>query len=365
MGSRQHKRTMLKTQVRIFGTDVQGNPFTRLAETVDVSPCSVRLSGVYVDLHSGDEIDLECDAGRARFRVVWQGKIGTPEAGEIALYTLDPVVVLWPTDEPDWIDTFDESSMAPERRFYRRFECDLVAYLTVEGESVTRQTRCVDLSFGGCYLTTEQSLPIDCKVSVTIHGPLGPPLSVWGFVRTLHPRFGMGVRFTCVEDPKVLAALLDGLRKTTPVPASASASATPSVASHAPDALGKKILVVDDSLAARSIAAHHLRRHGYTVVAAKDGEEGLALARSGQPDLVLLDILLPRLSGLAVLRRLKADPATQAIPVVVVSSLSEDNDARMLAEGACGYLPKATTPPDQLPRLVDRTFRHLLTQGQH
>jgi CheY-like chemotaxis protein len=364
MGSRRHKRTPLQSQLRIFGTDARGNPYSRLAETVDVSPCSVRLSGVYVDLRPGDEVDVEAEAGRGRFHVVWQGKVGTPHAGEVALQTADAQVILWPTDDPDWVDTFDESALAPERRFYRRFECDLPAIITVEGCGEPLPARCVDVSFGGCYLSSAKPLEPDARLSLCIQGPTGPPLCAFGFVRTIHPHFGMGVRFTCVQEPRVLAALLDSLRKGgTSHPDRSAAPATPRPDASA--ALGKTILVVDDSLAARSIATHHLRHHGYTVIAAKDGEEGLLLARSCAPDLILLDMMLPKLSGLAVLRRLKSDALTQHIPVVVISSLSEDNDARVLAEGASGYFAKGTMAPEQLPRVVDRTFRHLLNQPLH
>jgi CheY-like chemotaxis protein len=73
---------------------------------------------------------------------------------------------------------------------------------------------------------------------------------------------------------------------------------------------------------------------------------------------------MPKLSGLAVLRRLKSDATTRDIPVVVLSSLAEENDARVLAEGACGYIAKSHTSPEQLPIVVERTFEHLLATRQ-
>jgi CheY-like chemotaxis protein len=365
MGSRHEKRTRIQTQVRIFGTDRRGNPFTRLADTIDVSPSGVRMAGVYVELYPGDELDVEADAGLGRFRVVWQGKLGSERAGEVALSCITPGLVLWPTDEPGWRDTYESEEnvvpQAPEQRLYRRFECDLVAYVTPEDGIVARFARCVDMSFGGCYLQSTKPLAAEAKLAVSIQSPSGPPISASGFVRASHPGFGMGMRFTKVEEPRVLAALLDNLRQSVPA-RQERPIAVPSWA----DAKGssKTVLIIDDSLTMRNLAAHHLRRHGYVVLLARNGEEGVALARTHDPDLIVLDILMPRLSGLAVLRVLKSDHITAHIPVMVLTSLPEENDSRMLAEGAAAYFAKANTPIERLPQLVDRTFKHVLMNSR-
>jgi twitching motility two-component system response regulator PilH len=367
MGLRQHKRRPLRSQVRLFGADAQGKRFSRLAETVDVSRSGARVSGVFLDLRIGSEVDVEAEGKHGHFRIVWQGQVGTERAGEVALQSIDASVVLWPDEGEDWTDTFDpEAAQAQERRFYRRFDCSLAAQMTVEGESVPRLVNCADLSFGGCYLEHPRPLPEGAKLSISIAGPSGPPLQADGFVRSCHPPFGMGVRFTCVEDPKVLAALLDSLRKGNSVPGRRWARVMlPTVSEEESMLAGKTVLLVDDSLSVRNMIAQSLRRHGYSVVMAKDGEEGLAMVKSCAPDLILLDILLPKLSGLGVLRKLKLDPATRDIPVIVISSLSEDNDARVIAEGACGYVAKSQTPPDQFPHVVDRTFQHLRSAASH
>lgn len=360
MGLRQHKRRPLRSQVRLFGADAQGKRFSRLAETVDVSRSGARVSGVFLELRVGSEVDVEAEGKHARFRIVWQGQVGTERAGEVALQSVDASVVLWPEEEADWADTFDPAAVqAHERRFYRRFDCSLAAQMTVEGESAARLVNCADLSFGGCYLEHPRPLPEGARLSISIAGASGPPLQAAGFVRTCHPPFGMGVRFTCVEDPKVLAAMLDSLRKGNSAPSPRWAGMTAASSQEESMLAGKTVLLVDDSLSVRNMIAQSLRRHGYSVMLAKDGEEGLAVVKSCAPDLILLDILLPKLSGLGVLRRLKLDPATRDIPVIVISSLSEDNDARVIAEGACGYVAKSQTPPDQFPHVVDRTFQHL------
>jgi CheY-like chemotaxis protein len=361
MGRRREQRKHLSTVVRVFGTDAKGTPFSRTVETIDVSPSGLRVSGMFVELREGDEVEIECERGRARCRVIWHGEVGTPKAGELALCTVDPTVVLWPVEGADWADDFDAALLGAERRFYRRFECDLPAYFAIEGSTVLKPAKCIDLGFGGCYLETAEPLPTDARLSVSVLPVVTSQFNAVGFVRTSHPGVGMGVRFTHVADAKGLASILDMLRTAAPPPSRSVRIASPEPATAGVKE-NKTILVVDDSLSARNLIAHHLRRHGYSVLLARHGEEGLAIAKSSRPDIILLDILMPRLSGLAVLRRLKADPATADIPVLVISSLSEDNDARLLAEGACAYFAKASTPPESLPLLVDRTFEHLLKQ---
>jgi len=84
-----------------------------------------------------------------------------------------------------------------------------------------------------------------------------------------------------------------------------------------------------------------LARAGYTVRAATDGEEAIALARKEMPDLILLDLLLPKVTGLAVLKALKSEAKTAAIPVVVLSGLSQRNAERLQADGAFAFLEKS------------------------
>ena len=101
-----------------------------------------------------------------------------------------------------------------------------------------------------------------------------------------------------------------------------------------------KVLIVDDSRFLRVSNERALMRAGYDVISAADGEEGLRLAREQKPDLVVLDLMLPKISGLDVLRRLRADPLTAPTPVVVLSSLPQSNDQKLLDEGATSYFEK-------------------------
>ena len=80
-----------------------------------------------------------------------------------------------------------------------------------------------------------------------------------------------------------------------------------------------RVLVVDDSATIRAVLGKMLSQDGYEVIGAADGESALELARSGQPHLVFLDIVLPGMSGFEVLRTLRREAATQAIPIVMIS----------------------------------------------
>ena len=105
--------------------------------------------------------------------------------------------------------------------------------------------------------------------------------------------------------------------------------------------MSMKILLIEDSKFQRIANSRALAKAGYTVIPAADGEEGLQEARNTVPDLILLDIMLPKLSGLEVLRALKSDELLKHIPVIVVSGLGQGNEAKLLKEGAAAFLVKS------------------------
>jgi sigma-B regulation protein RsbU (phosphoserine phosphatase) len=105
------------------------------------------------------------------------------------------------------------------------------------------------------------------------------------------------------------------------------------------------LLVVDDDEASREMIARRLRRSGYTVSAVGNGVHALNLARRQKFDLVLLDLIMPGLDGIQVLAKLRADPALQSIPVVMLSALDDENGvARCIEMGAEDYLSKPCNP---------------------
>jgi len=117
-----------------------------------------------------------------------------------------------------------------------------------------------------------------------------------------------------------------------------------------------KILLVEDSRALRLENERALLKAGYAVICAEDGESALQLAGEHKPDLILLDLLLPKMSGLEVLDYLKNTPGTAQIPVVVLSALYERNREKLIAAGAEDYLEKNSlmqNGQNLLPRVLE------------
>ena len=111
----------------------------------------------------------------------------------------------------------------------------------------------------------------------------------------------------------------------------------------------KRILLVEDDRFLRRACEASLQRRGFTVCSAPDGEEGLRLARGETPDLILLDLLMPRMSGLEMLRALRSDEGTCRIPVLVLSNSSIPRDAgEVTALGIEGYWVKSNLSLQEL-----------------
>ena len=102
-----------------------------------------------------------------------------------------------------------------------------------------------------------------------------------------------------------------------------------------------KILLVDDSKFLRLATSRALARAGYDVCTATDGVHALELAREKGPDLILLDMLLPKMTGPDVLKALKKDPATAGIAVVIFTGLSKKNAEHLKEDGAYAFLEKS------------------------
>lgn len=127
------------------------------------------------------------------------------------------------------------------------------------------------------------------------------------------------------------------------------------------------ILLVDDSRFVRMATETALSKAGYCVVTAGDGEEALRIASDRIPDLILLDMLLPRLGGVEVLKALRKNQLTASIPVIVLSSLPQKNEAKLLVDGATAYFEKSKMELDKnaesLIQLVTTTLE-LVKKGQ-
>jgi DNA-binding response OmpR family regulator len=111
----------------------------------------------------------------------------------------------------------------------------------------------------------------------------------------------------------------------------------------------KKILIVEDDKFLREIISQKLVKGEYEIVEASDGEEGAKLAKEASPDLVLLDLILPGIDGFEVLARIKSDPQSAAIPVIILSNLGQKEDVeRGLKLGAADYMIKAHFTPGEI-----------------
>jgi CheY-like chemotaxis protein len=119
----------------------------------------------------------------------------------------------------------------------------------------------------------------------------------------------------------------------------------------------RRILVAEDDRFLRKAAEMALKRHGYTVLTAANGEEALQAARSETPDLILLDLIMPKLNGFDVLQALKKDAPTAHIPIIILSNLGQDRDVQQAMEaGAVAYLIKTGLSLQALVQRVQDTL---------
>jgi CheY-like chemotaxis protein len=126
-----------------------------------------------------------------------------------------------------------------------------------------------------------------------------------------------------------------------------------------------KVLLVDDSKFLRMANEIALSKAGFEVSTAADGEEALQVVNYKLPDIILLDMMLPKISGPEVLRALKANPATMDIPVIVLTSLSQRNEEKLLSEGAAAYFEKSTLGLDKNSDRLVATVETVLGRVNH
>ena len=114
------------------------------------------------------------------------------------------------------------------------------------------------------------------------------------------------------------------------------------------------VLVVDDDPVILKLLEVNFEMEGFTVLLAHDGEEGVAIARTQRPDIVVSDVMMPRMSGLELVEELKSDPDTSDIPIILLTAKAQTADVRAGVDaGADDYITKPFEPLD----LVDRVNR--------
>lgn len=109
--------------------------------------------------------------------------------------------------------------------------------------------------------------------------------------------------------------------------------------------MGARILVVEDDSQNLYLVTYLLENAGYEVVAARDGEEAVSMAQNAGPDLILMDMLLPRLDGYEATRQIRQLPAGAEVPIVALTAYSMKGDrAKVIETGCDGYIPKPIEP---------------------
>jgi two-component system cell cycle response regulator DivK len=120
--------------------------------------------------------------------------------------------------------------------------------------------------------------------------------------------------------------------------------------------MAAKILLVEDNEMNRDMLSRRLARKGFQVLLAADSQEGVSVARADHPDLILMDISLPVMDGYAATRTLKADPATNAIPIIALTAHAMVGDREKCLEAGCD---DHDTKPVELSRLLPKIEAHL------
>src|SRR5262245_28994395 len=116
--------------------------------------------------------------------------------------------------------------------------------------------------------------------------------------------------------------------------------------------MAARVLIVEDESDIRDLLAFHLGREGYLVAVSRTGADALRQIRAGPPDLVLLDLMLPEIDGLEVCRRLRQDPRTASLPIVMLTAKSEEVDRVLGLElGADDYIVKPFSPKEVVARV--------------
>jgi len=114
----------------------------------------------------------------------------------------------------------------------------------------------------------------------------------------------------------------------------------------------ERIVVIEDEDDILEVIAYNLKREGYDVITSTSGEDGLEKIERSAPQLVILDLMLPEIDGIELCRKLKADPLTQAIPVIMVTAKGEESDVVLgLGVGADDYITKPFSPREMVARV--------------
>jgi len=212
MGRRGKQRVKMVLPVKVWGRDVTGKPFFQLAHTLDINRGGAKVGGLLSLINFDDTVDLQHRHKKARFRVTWVGRPGTPKANQIGVQYLEPDKDIWglelPEDnEPDSFEEPDTRKPAKkpktpkkeggkELRAHERFSMSGgVEVRTSDKAEVGHWTILSDLSAGGCYVNTASPLGLNARPALLVRAG-NNEIRTWAAVRTSHPGVGMGLEFT-------------------------------------------------------------------------------------------------------------------------------------------------------------------------
>jgi len=122
--------------------------------------------------------------------------------------------------------------------------------------------------------------------------------------------------------------------------------------------MASKILIIEDDKFLRGLIAQKLKAEGYEVIEAAEGREGLEKVKKEKPNLILLDLVLPGIDGFEVLKKIKGDPSTSFLPVIILSNLGQKESVEKgLKMGAVDYLIKAHFTPTEIIEKVKNNLK--------
>lgn len=229
MGRRGKQRIKMVLPVKIWGRDPKGKPFFQLAHTLDINRGGARLGGLQSLVNFDDTLEVQYRHKKARFRVTWVGRPGTPKESQVGIQYVEPEKDIWglelPEDSiPDQFQAAEpvkgakkpkqaQASKEKELRMYERFPCaGGVEVRTSEKAEVGTWTVLDDICLGGCYVNTPSPLAVDARPALLVRVG-NVEIRTWAAVTTSHPGVGMALEFTDMSaaDQRRLDALVKGL----------------------------------------------------------------------------------------------------------------------------------------------------------
>jgi DNA-binding response OmpR family regulator len=126
-----------------------------------------------------------------------------------------------------------------------------------------------------------------------------------------------------------------------------------------------RVLIVDDSRLMRTMNERALVKAGHVVFVAEDGEKGMAAAKECTPDVIVLDMMLPKIAGIELLHRLRKDDRTSSVPIIVLTSLSDANASSVIHEGATAFFEKSILSTEQGTAEFVGAIEQLAGPGTH